>query len=93
MRITVEISMYPLDADYKPAIRAFVHQLRTCDGIEIITNQMSTQVCGEFDTVMSAVAMCVKQGMADNDKVVFVTKFINSGLEIARTPDLERPER
>ena len=89
MMITVEMSMYPLDADYKPAIRAFIHQLRTHDGIETVTNQMSTQVSGEFDDVMPAVTACIKQSMAVNDKVVFVTKFLNSGLEILRTPDLE----
>jgi len=26
--------------------------------------------------------------MSDNDKVVFVTKFLNSGLDITQTPDL-----
>jgi len=89
MIITVEISLYPLDADYKPAIRAFIHDLRTHDGIQTVTNQMSTQVCGEFDAVMPAVTACIKQSMAVNDKVVFVTKFLNAGLDIARTPDLE----
>jgi len=89
MMITVEISLYPLDIDYKPVIRAFIHQLRKHDGIETVTNQMSTQVRGEFDEVMPAVTACIKKSMADNDKVVFVTKFLNAGLDIAQTPDLE----
>jgi len=87
--ITAEISMYPLDADYKPAIRAFIHELHTHIGIETVTNQMSTQVRGEFDAVMPAVTACVRKAMSENDKVVFVTKFLNAGLEIKRTPDLE----
>jgi len=89
MMITVELSMYPLDADYEPAIRAFIHQLRTHERIETVTNQMSTQVRGEFDNVMPAVTACLKKSMAENEKVVFVTKFLNAGLPIARTPDLE----
>ncbi len=89
MIITVELSMYPLDADYKPAIRAFIHELRSQNGIETVTNQMSTQIRGEFDDVMPAVTACLKKSMADNDKVVFVTKFLNAGLEITQTPDLE----
>ncbi|HJP39208.1 MAG: YkoF family thiamine/hydroxymethylpyrimidine-binding protein [Gammaproteobacteria bacterium] len=88
MMITVELSMYPLDADYKLAIRAFIHKLSACDGLETVTNQMSTQVRGEFDDVMPAITACLKQGMSDNDKVVFVTKFLNSGLDITQTPDL-----
>lgn len=89
MNITVEISMYPLDADYKPAIRAFVHELRTHSGIETVTNQMSTQVVGAFDDVMPAVTTCIRQAMTANEKVVFVTKFLNTGLEINRSPNLE----
>jgi len=89
MKITVELSMYPLAADYKPSIRAFVKELRGCAGIEIVTNQMSTQVCGEFADVMPAVNGCIERAMAANDKVVFVAKFLNTGLDINRTPDLE----
>ena len=89
MMITVEMSLYPLNADYKPVIRAFIHELRTYDGIETVTNQMSTQVSGEFDDVMPAVTACIRHSMEGNDKVVFVTKFLNTGLEIMRTPDLE----
>lgn len=89
MMVTVEMSLYPLDNDYEPAILAFIHQLRTYSGIETVTNQLSTQVSGEFDAVMTAVTACVKQSMADNDKVVFVTKFLNAGLDIKQIPDLE----
>ncbi len=89
MNITVEISMYPLDADYKPPIKAFVRRLREHTGLETRTNQMSTQVRGEFDAVMGAVNACMKQSMADNDKVVFVIKCLNADLDIARTPDID----
>jgi len=89
MMITVELSMYPLDADYKPAIRAFIHELRSHEGVETVTNQMSTQLRGEFEVVMPALTACLKKSMADNDKVVFVTKFLNTGLDITQTPDLE----
>lgn len=89
MNITVEISMYPLDADYKPPIKAFVRRLREHPGLETRTNQMSTQVRGEFDAVMGAVNACMKQSMADNDKVAFVIKCLNADLDIARTPDID----
>lgn len=89
MKITVEISMYPLHADYKPPIKGFVRRLREHAGLETRTNQMSTQVRGEFDTVMGAINACMKQSMADNDKVVFVTKCLNADLDIARVPDID----
>jgi uncharacterized protein YqgV (UPF0045/DUF77 family) len=89
MKITLDISMYPLNADYKPSIKAFVRQLRDYSDLEIVTNQMSTQVRGEFDTVMGAVNACMKQSMAGNDKVIFVTKCLNGDLEIQRLPRID----
>lgn len=89
MNITLEMSMYPLDADYKSPIKAFVRELRGHDGLEIVTNQMSTQLRGDFDVVMKAVNACMKQAMADNDKVVFVTKCLNGDLEITRLPQID----
>lgn len=88
MKITVEISLYPLDADYKPAIRAFIHDLRACEGITTVTNQMNTQITGEFDELVPALNACMKKTMAAGDRVVFVTKFLNTGLDIESPPDL-----
>lgn len=89
MKITLDISMYPLDADYKPSIKSFIRDLRGHAGLELVTNQMSTQVRGEFDAVMGAVNACMKEAMAANDKVVFVSKCLNGDLDISRAPDLD----
>ncbi|MDH3977344.1 MAG: thiamine-binding protein [Gammaproteobacteria bacterium] len=88
MRITLDISLYPLDADYKPVIKSFIRQLKTFSDIELVTNQMSTQVRGEFGEVMSAVNQCMETSMIDNEKVVFVTKCLNGDLEISRLPEI-----
>lgn len=89
MNITLEISMYPLDADYKPAIKSFIHMLRSHTQLEVLSNQMSTQVRGEFDDVMAAYNECMKASMSDNERVVFVSKCLNAGLDISRPPDIE----
>ncbi len=51
MKITVDISLYPLDSNYLPPIKDFIRQLRRCEGLELVTNQLSTQIRGEFDHV------------------------------------------
>jgi uncharacterized protein YqgV (UPF0045/DUF77 family) len=89
VKITMEISMYPLDADYKPAIKAFVRGLREYDGLQLVTNQMSTQVRGEFDAVTAAVNACMKSSMEQSAKVVFVTKWLNGDLDIGRLPEID----
>lgn len=89
MKITVDISMYPLDADYKPAIKSFIRKLRACDGLTLVTNQMSTQINGEFDAVTGALNRCIRESMNEQDKVVFVTRYLSADLDITRLPEID----
>jgi uncharacterized protein YqgV (UPF0045/DUF77 family) len=87
--IVADISMYPLRADYKPAIIAFIKALDDTPGMTRVTNQLSTQLRGPFDVVTGAIAAGMKAVMSRPDKVVFTVKYLNSDLEIERAPDLE----
>jgi len=89
MNITVDISMYTLDADYKPAIKAFIHKLRECKGLTLVTNQMSTQINGQFDAVTGALNSCIRESMKEQNKVVFVTRYLSADLDITRLPDID----
>lgn len=89
MKITVDISMYPLDADYKPAIKAFIRRLREFEGLTLVTNQLSTQVNGEFDTVHAAIQDCMRESMQAQDKVVFVARYLNADLDISQLPAID----
>ena len=89
MKITVDISMYPLDSDFIPTIKAFILRLRTFPGLEIVTNQLSTQLRGEFDQVTAAINTCIHQSMSGEQKVVFITRYLNSDLEIGRMPNID----
>ncbi|MEE4185761.1 MAG: thiamine-binding protein [Gammaproteobacteria bacterium] len=89
MRITVDISLYPLDANYKPAIRRFIKMLRTYPGLNLHTNQMGTQVNGEFAAVTAAVNACMEAAMEEGGKVVVAARYVNSDLAIDTVPDLE----
>jgi len=86
MRITVELSLYPLAADFVGHITDFIVELRREPGIELVTNQMSTQVRGEFDVVMGAVSRCARGAMERVHPVVLVAKFLNADLDISRAP-------
>ncbi len=89
MKITVAISMYPLDADYKPAIKKFIRRLRDYPGMTIITNQMSTHVNGEFGAVSKAINECMQHRMEQEAKVVFVMRYLNADLDIEHLPDID----
>jgi len=89
MKITVDISLYPLDSNYLPPIKNFIRKLRRCDGLELVTNQLSTQVRGEFEQVTAALNQCMHESMQSGQKMVFVTRYLNSDLEIGRPPQID----
>lgn len=77
MKTSVEISMYPLDAEYGTPILKFIERLRQNDGLAIQTNTMSTQVFGEYDVVMNAIQKEMKVSFEENETVVMVMKVLN----------------
>ena len=81
MKISVEISMYPLDANYIPPILAFIERLNAHENITVKTNSMSTQVFGSFDAVMHAIQESTRATFAEDRKVSMVMKVINSDLD------------
>jgi len=93
MNIVAEMSLYPLKDGAIPDIIDFIRELRRQDGIEIVSNQLSTQVRGEFEAVTGAVTRCLRQAMAAPNTVVLVVKYVNVDLEIGRAPTLTPPGR
>ncbi|HLO92628.1 MAG TPA: YkoF family thiamine/hydroxymethylpyrimidine-binding protein [Lentimicrobium sp.] len=79
MLISVEISYYPLNEEYKKPILSFIDSLKQNQKLIVRTNTMATQVFGEFDEVMSSVSACIK-GAFELPHSVFVIKVINADL-------------
>ncbi len=90
MIITAELSLYPLRDGAIPAIVDFIRDLQGCEGLEIVTNQLSTQLRGEFDVVTGAIDACMKRVMErSGGTVVLVIKYLNVDKPIGRAPDLD----
>jgi uncharacterized protein YqgV (UPF0045/DUF77 family) len=79
MKTSVEISYYPLDQEFVPPIREFINRINTYKGLTVSTNGMSTQIFGDYDTVMNALAKEIRQSF-NNPHSVFVMKIINADL-------------
>lgn len=88
MNIVAEMSLYPLKDGPIPTIIDFIKTLREQDGIEIVTNQLSSQVSGSFEAVTGAVNRCMKEVMAAPGTVVLVVKYLNVEKELDRAPTL-----
>ena len=53
MQVSVDISLYPLHQDYIPQIDAFILLLNQESAVQVVTNALSTQLYGEYETVMT----------------------------------------
>lgn len=80
MKTSVEMSMYPLDAAYGTPILKFIERLRQHEALRVQSNNMSTQIFGDYDTVMAALAAEMKKSFEENETVVMVMKVVNLDL-------------
>jgi uncharacterized protein YqgV (UPF0045/DUF77 family) len=76
VRIAVDISLYPLDADYVPPIKDFIERLHRHEGLRIETNAMSTQVSGEHERVFAALDQETRTSFSGGGRSVFVMKVL-----------------
>jgi uncharacterized protein YqgV (UPF0045/DUF77 family) len=82
MQTTIEISKYPLNADYEPPILDFIERLNKMGNITVKTNATSTHVVGEYDEVMTILQKEIKTSFEKYGKVIFVVKVLNGALDI-----------
>lgn len=76
MDIGVEISLYPLDADFIPPIQDFIDRLNGHGDLRIVTNGLSTQVFGPYEKVWAALQAEVRPSFERGNKAVFVMQVI-----------------
>jgi len=81
MKLSVEISMYPLNENFGEHILKFIKKIKSDPNISSRTNSMSTQIFGEYDDVMTILQKEMKPVFADEIKTVMVMKFINADLD------------
>ena len=82
MKTTVELSKYPLNADYEPPILDFIGRLNAHENITVKTNATSTHVVGDYDEVMNILQKEIKASFEKYGKAIFVMKVLNGDLGI-----------
>jgi len=75
MRISVDISLYPLDKNYIEPIKKFISVVNTTDGLEVDTNKMSTQIRGESDMIFDLLKNEIPNVFEEN-RAAFILKVI-----------------
>lgn len=77
MQVMVEISLYPLMDDFIPAIKSFIDRLNTYEALSVETNQTSTHVTGDYQTVVAILGKEMQLTHESVGQAIFVTKFLN----------------
>lgn len=77
MKISVELTLSPLQDQYEQPIIDFIVKLRN-SGLKIIENPLSTQVYGDFDEVMSVLNSEIKTAFQAIERGVLFVKIVKS---------------
>ncbi len=76
MKLSIEITMYPLEDKYLPIIEGFIEHLKNYKDINLEVFPTSTVIVGDFDTVIDILSSSIKWSVNNKDKAVFITKFL-----------------
>lgn len=77
MKISVELTLTPLQNEFEEPIINFIKQLRA-SGLKVLENPLSTQVYGDYDQVMKILTTEVKNVFELMDKGLLFIKIVKS---------------
>ena len=77
MKISVELTLSPLQNEFEEPIINFIKKLRA-SGLTVLENPLSTQVYGDFDTVMSLVTSELKNTFELIDNGLLFMKIVKT---------------
>lgn len=78
MRVSVDISLYPLTEGYVEPILEFIDQLETNPKLIVKRNSLSTQVFGDYADVMAMMTTEIEAVFEKLPHSVFVLKLIGT---------------
>jgi uncharacterized protein YqgV (UPF0045/DUF77 family) len=75
MKVSIELTLTPLSDDFEPSIKTFIKKIRTL-GFKVMENPLSTQIFGEYDTLMSCIQMTIKETFEEESFVMLNMKIV-----------------
>lgn len=77
MKISVELTLTPIQDDYEPIVIDFIKAMRR-SGLTVIENPLSTQVYGEYDNVMQILREEIQIAFEAMDRGLLQMKIVKS---------------
>jgi len=78
MEISVDISMYPLQKEFEAPILAFIALLEKEKRVEVVRNELSTQVHGDYKVIMALLEKEMFSVFTEIPHSIFVLKFVGN---------------
>ena len=77
MKISVELTLLPLQNDFETPIKELILKLRNSE-FTVLENPLSTQVYGDYDTLMPFLTAEIKESFENQENVVINIKMVKS---------------
>ncbi len=77
MKISVELTLMPLQNDFEPPIINFIKKLRASK-FTVLENPLSTQIYGDYDELMPFLTNEIKSSFETQENVVLNLKMVKS---------------
>ena len=76
MNVSVEITLMPLNDNYKEVIKNFIISIRN-NGLKILENPLSTQIYGDYDKIMNLLNNRIEEIFYKNNSIMINLKIVN----------------
>ena len=77
MKVSIELTLTPLQNDFEEHIISFIKKLRA-SGFTVLENPLSTQIYGEYDEIMTFITKEIKESFESMDNVLLYMKMVKS---------------
>lgn len=77
MKISVEITLLPLQNDFEDHIKTFIKKLRASN-FTVLENPLSTQIYGDYDELMPFLTQEIKTSFNQQNNTVINLKIVKS---------------
>ena len=77
MKISVELTLMPLQNDYEDHIKTFIRKLRASK-FTVLENPLSTQIYGDFDILMPFLTQEIKSSFEQQKGSILNMKIVKS---------------
>ena len=75
MKVSIELTLTPLCDDFESSIKTFIKKIRNLN-FKVIENPLSTQIFGEYDTLMSCIQETIKESFEEESFVMLNMKIV-----------------